>query len=457
MHPTISRTLCRSFHALRRYPLFRHLAELEETQWWPEERLRELQLTRLRAILQHAGQHVPYYRDLFRQVRFDPRDVQHLEDVSLLPILTKAIIREHETQLMDERLNGRANAFRQTSGSTGRPLRVLAEPATRAAWWAAKYRGHGWHGLGIGTRTASIWRRYKPGKDAVAERIRDWLHNDRVLACNGDVDARSAREFYQYCLRYRPKLLCGYPSAVNLFAQRLEGELKLPGEALGLERVLTAGESLLDDQAERLRRVFGCPVIQEYGCMELGVLAFMCEQGTYHLTAEHDYVEAIPLDQGQGDQIIVTGLLVHEMPLIRYQLGDEIILGRRRCGCGRELPVLERVVGRITAYLHLPDGRKVSSYDFVQLLKKVIPLRGIQQVRFIQEELTRVIVEIAADGGRPVAGAEQVIRTGFEEFAGTAVGLDFKWVNEIPPEATGKRSCFVSKLNQAQHIPVATR
>ena len=93
---------------------------MEDSQWWPAERLQALRVERLRALLTDIGQHVPYYRELFAAHAFDPCRVAALEDLRALPFLTKALIRAHTGEMKHPGARGLARF--NTGGSSGEPL-----------------------------------------------------------------------------------------------------------------------------------------------------------------------------------------------------------------------------------------------------------------------------------------------------------------------------------------------
>ena len=94
--------------------------QLEQTQWWIPDRLAQLQLQRLRSLLQHAQQHVPYYRELFARTGFEPAAVTSLADLQRLPFLGKAEIRANPDALKADNAVGLARF--NTGGSSGEPL-----------------------------------------------------------------------------------------------------------------------------------------------------------------------------------------------------------------------------------------------------------------------------------------------------------------------------------------------
>ncbi|MBC7482409.1 MAG: phenylacetate--CoA ligase family protein, partial [Rhizobacter sp.] len=128
---------------------------MEEAQWWPAERLAADNVARLRALLVDIGQHVPYYRELFRERAFDPRSVTQVEDLRRLPLLTKAVVRAHTEGLKHEQAQD-LKRF-STGGSTGAPLIFFIGNERISHDVAAKWRATRWWGVDIGDPEIVVW------------------------------------------------------------------------------------------------------------------------------------------------------------------------------------------------------------------------------------------------------------------------------------------------------------
>jgi len=434
VNPRVSNLLCRAIQTARRNPFFAQLAELEQSQAWSAERLRELQQRRLTAMLRHAAARVPYYRELLRAAGVDPAAPHSLDALPALPVLTKEDVRAAGDALVDEL--ARPTSAQWTSGSTGEAMRVLGDQRSDAAGLTPKARGLGWHGITYGMRQAWVWRRFGSPR---RQHLSHWLENHVVLPCHGVIDARAARDFHARCARFRPVLLFGNPSALVRFAHVLE-DAGLDGRELGLAKILGSGEPLLAAQVAVLERVFGAPVIAEYGCTEFGIVAFPCEHGSPHWTAEHAILETLPGSTPGARRLVVTGLMNRVMPLIRYEVGDEIELGDGPCACGRALPVVRRVVGRSSATLRLEGGGRVAPAALSELAEAVLPIPGVRQIRFVQEAVGRVTVEMGTGSGAPVERAAATVAGTLERLSGGKLRADFHWTDDLAPEATGKRS-----------------
>lgn len=100
---------------------------LMKSQWWPKEKLEEFQNQRLRKIIEHAYDNVPYYRKIFDVRGLRPKDIQCKEDLRKLPILTKEDLRKNFNELMAKDFEKFKPILSHTSGSTGIPMKYYLD------------------------------------------------------------------------------------------------------------------------------------------------------------------------------------------------------------------------------------------------------------------------------------------------------------------------------------------
>jgi phenylacetate-CoA ligase len=162
---------------------------------------------------------------------------------------------------------------------------------------------------------------------------------------------------------YRPTLLATYPSCALLLARETE-RAKL---RVRLRELWTGGESLRAAEKEALARTFQCPVRDDYGASEFPLIAFDCPRGAMHLNTDWAVLEPVdrqfrPVPAGERSHtVLLTNLANFVQPVIRYDLGDSIVVLAERCACGSHFPAI-RVEGRRDDILALPreDGSEVA-------------------------------------------------------------------------------------------------
>jgi phenylacetate-CoA ligase len=211
--------------------------------------------------------------------------------------------------------------------------------------------------------------------------------------------------------------------------------------------VICTGEPLLDVQRLALRNLFTCPIVNEYGTTENGILAFECEHGGMHILADNVLLEFLkdgkPVADGELGEIVVTELFSRSIPFIRYRTGD---LGSpyfsRKCLCGRSLPLMKIVVGRQDNFIVRADGEKVYDAVLAYILKK-----GVKQFRATQETIDRLVIEVVADKDFNV-NLEDMYRRKLAKYLGNELQVNFLQVPSIPIGKGGKLEYFISKVKE---------
>jgi len=430
---------------LKKHDTVRVRRSLEESQWWPADRLARLQTERLRALLRHAQEHVPYYRALFSRLGFDASRVQGAADLKALPFLSKDLIRAHSDELKSEQAAGLARF--NTGGSSGEPLIFFIGRERVSHDVAAKWRATRWWGVDIGDVETVVWG--SPIELTGQDRVKQWrdaLMRTELLPAFEMSESR-LDGFVQRIRARRPRMLFGYPSALSKIARHAQ-ERGVAMHDLGIRVAFVTSERLYDEQRQTIERVFGCPVANGYGARDAGFIAHECPSSGMHLTAEDVIVEIVDdagnvLRPGEAGEIVVTHLATRDFPFIRYRTGDRAVMDDRPCACGRGLPLLREIQGRATDFVHAQDGTVMHGLALIYTLRDI---PGIAAFKIVQESvgLTRVLIVPGPEYDR--AGACSRIERDFQARLGAAVKIDVELVDQIAAERSGKYRYVVSKV-----------
>jgi phenylacetate-CoA ligase len=417
---------------------------LDDSQWWAPERLEEFRLERLRGLLTKAGRHVPYYRDCFARLGFDPRTVNSFVDIQRLPLLTKAVIRAEGDRMKSDVARGLAGC--NTGGSSGEPLIFWIGKERVSHDVAAKWRATRWWDVDIGDREIVVWGSpVELGAQDRVRGIRDKLMRTELLPAFEMSESR-LDDFVERIRACRPKMLFGYPSAIAHIAEHAK-KRDIALDRLGVKVVFVTSERLYEHQRSTISDVFGCPVANGYGGRDAGFIAHQCPAGGMHVTAEDLVVEIVDEQgnvqpEGVPGEIVVTHLASSDFPFIRYRTGDIGSLGSAPCSCGRGLPQLKEIQGRSTDFVVAADGTVMHGLALIYVLRD---LAVVGAFKIVQESLrlTRVQIVVTPDYS---AADERRIREGLQARLGAEVEIQIEILAEIPPEKSGKYRYVISKI-----------
>ena len=428
--------------------LIRALRTLDESQWEDCERLRELQLGTLSETLRFAVTTVPAYAHL--AAADDRAGASPLEALAEFPLLEKREI-QHNLDSFTSRLAPSRATRKTTGGSTGQAVTILKDREATALERAAMWRSYGWFGVQIGDPAARFWGAPFATRNRVVVRMAD-LAMHRIRFSAFAFDAQDLEHYWSRCRRFRPAYLHGYVSMLTEFAAFLESR-GCDGGELPLKSVIATAEALSGPQKELLERVFRAPVQVEYGCGEVGPIAYSCPEGSLHLMMENLYVEVLREDGttaavGEPGEIVLTDLTNRAMPLIRYRIGDFGVPGDP-CRCRRGLPTLREVWGRAYDFVEDPEGRRYHGEFFMYLFEDLRKQGlGVHQFKVEQVGPADLRILLLHPGGTSSAQTDGLRALLAQRLPGMQSAIT--QVGELPRSPSGKMRVIENRWRQAR-------
>jgi phenylacetate-CoA ligase len=434
--------------------------QYNQSQWWSPEELLGAQFEQLTILAEHAMKTTPFHAKRLAKAGFRTGNPMTPEIWRRLPVLTRDDVRDHEDQL---KASGYPPSFGPTSeaksgGSTGIPVRVLKTAVDGLMWQAAHLREFDWNGVDVSLEIAnlrgalallhSLKENSLCFEDAGGWIAPNWGPPASLLWETGRMGVLEPFEPLEqqaaFLMKRRPGHLIMRPAGLRLLlAHFREKGLSLDS----LRSVWTMSESVDEGLRELCLEIFGCPVFSSYSCNETGYIALQCPSGTnFHAVSESALVEVIddsgrPCQPGEVGRVIVTPLHNFAMPLLRYQVGDEAEVGPP-CSCGRGLPSLTRIVGRLQDYLTLRSGeRKRAALDHYQ----ISGIRAVREFQLVQTSLERAELRIVI--AHPLEEAEMekldgVMKKLLEGYLEWSVVI----VDSLPRTPAGKLRPFLSEI-----------
>jgi len=399
-------------------------------------------------LLRYAREHSSFYGDRLRSFDLQQLDYETFQEI---PLLTRQQLRDQRDELVCRQIPEQHGATQKytTSGSTGSPVEVTGTALTSVIWSAVTLRDHLWHRRDHRLANAAIrWQADGSAMAPEGRELTDWGPPFSQFYQTGPAfllnASSSLADQLAWLRRCDPHYLISHPS-------NLDGLLRESGESgLGLTRLRqlrTVGESLSESTRELARVSLDLPVVDFYTSQETGYIALQCpDYPHYHVQAENLLLEVLD-DQGNAcppgvaGRVVITSLSNYAMPLIRYQLGDYAEVGEA-CPCGRGLPVLKRVLGRVRNLLTRPDGSRHWPDFGMRDMLELVPVRQFQIVQHALQSLELRLVVDAIPGPE----LEQAVKTSLARHLQFSGSIDISYHTELERSASGKFEDFLSLL-----------
>lgn len=387
---------------------------------------------RLRRLVAHAYERVPFHRERFDRAGIQPADVRGLADLARLPVMEKADLLDRPIEEIVARGTRPSTLIStMTSGYSGEPLVVHRTRAEQALWARSWLDDLLAAGLRRGDRVASVFVHREGRPDGIALLNGLGLVDERMIDCCLD-----PVEILAELRGTPPTFLRGLPSVIERVAGLVTDH---DGARLRPRVVWLSGEVVTPMARARIESAFGAPVHDAYGTHEVGLIASDCRAaGLKHLGRPDLIVEvvagAVPTAPDTGE-IVVTALGFSTAPFIRYRLTDSVTPGPYGCPCGHPVATLARIEGRTIDYFELPDGRAIHPYRILAPLLGAAP--WIRQYQLVQEAPDRIVLRhVPLEGGGPLSGQE--LREAVAGMLGPDVRFEVEAVPRIGAAEGGK-------------------
>ena len=425
------------------------LFQLEQSQWWPPERLCAAQFGQAARLLRHAFETVPFYSERLGQAGYDPDAAIDEESWLDLPLLARADIQLADKDLWSRALpksHGKASKL-VTSGSTGTPVEWLSTGLTSIFWDLFTVRDFLWRRCDVSGKLAAIrYDRTGSANYPDGAALANWgagfasamptgpcafLSIDTAIEQQGEWLARQDAD-YLITHPFNLQALIRHCAESGIEIKRLR-------QVQTLSELLPPGLRALCEEHWKVS------LVDMYTTQEAGYLALQCpEHAHYHVQSENVILEILdengrPCAAGETGRVVVTDLHNFATPLIRYDIGDFAEAGAS-CDCGRGLPVIAKIIGRQRNMIILPDGSSRWPLTGYEEFNKIAPVRQFQMV-----QKTRQDVEVKLVVGRALSTPEEErLKHLINSKLGYAFALEFSYHDNIARSAGGKFEDFIS-------------
>lgn len=309
----------------------------------------------LKNNLIYCYEKIPYYKRTFDEAGFNPRKMTSFNDITILPFLTKDVIRKEFDNLYNKDIPAQRYSLQTTSGSTGEKLNFfLPKELSYKKNAAFMYRFYGMWGVKPKDRRVTIGGRIFTQKPPY------WVYNrfeDQLLLSAHHLKIQTVASYIEKINSFGPIFIQGHPSAILLMAKHILAQDSKVTPFLKV--IFTTGETLLEEDQITIEKAFKCPVAQQYGSREDCFSAQRApNENGYLVNYEHGFIELI----GDGDvkEVVVTSLQNDVMPFVRYKMNDYVRAIDNTHSKQFNLPILfDEVIGRVDDTIFLKNGDAV--------------------------------------------------------------------------------------------------
>lgn len=398
-------------------------------------KLKRLSSKRLRRMIRHAYETVPFYRKLWDAHKIGPDSVRITDDIVQLPIINKAMVKQAGKQILSQAYPVESLLTLTTSGSTGKPVKIYRNKSFEHLIAASKLRSYFANGYSLSDKIA-VWNMLGP-KPKIYHRF--GIHREENIRRDTPLEKQFA-----VLKEKQPEIF-----ATNA-SQLLELGRYLKQNQLALEykpkRIFTDSENLMPGIRTYIHESFGTYPRDIYGSREFGLIAWQCEKRSgYHLNSDLLHVEILdPLTgqavgEGKSGQVVITDFFNFGSPLIRFNIEDIAVFTREKCSCGRNLPMIKEIEGREYDYVVLPSGDRISGPVFLALsLREFLDIEQFQGTLDTKNHLT---LRLKIEQGKTIDEAK-IIEALQEHFKGLTFSI--MYVDRFEIQHTRKFRPFIN-------------
>jgi len=401
---------------------------------WDAETLLQYQTEEFLKLIRHCYQNVPYYTKVFNERGLTPDSFKSIDDIKLLPYLTKDIIRENQSDLIATNMRHMKAYECRTSGSTGKKLVFSCTDDVYKKEAAFVLRSYHLHGATLYDKP-SVWlRRYVP-----VDRNSDLWYYDyelkRLYMSAYHLNDETIHDYVEEINSKKYHTLVAYPSSAYILACLCE---KHNLSFKNINKIHVSSEMMLPEWRQKVIDVFGIVPVAHYGSIEKVCFMHQSEYSSrYHENPEYGVTEYI--DDGFGNhKIVATGFLNYYMPFLRYQTEDSVVLNPNPIGREKVLSIN----GRTSDILVAEDGSNLPGVNFYSWIDKKIP--GVSMFQIIQKTKKDIVFNFVASE-RYTDNTINDIRLGLSSRLGN-LNFTINKVREIQrSKVSGKIRCIINE------------
>jgi len=421
--------------------VIKNYLKYKKTQYWGKHSLEYFQDQKLIHLIQHASENVPYYKDLFKEIKLDTSTFRGRIDMHKIPLLEKETVRKNVDKLLAKNVAKFGLRWDSTSGSTGTPLNFVLDDQVQANKIAALLRSYNWAGYKFYKKTLSVQSYYFSDYGYKFNPFFNVLRFDTNRLCK-----KSVLNLLEKMNTWHPEMIMGFPFDIIMIAKiGIDNGKNIPTP----KSIITYGETLSDNQRKKINKLYSCKIYDFYSMHENAAMISQCEAGNLHFIEDFSFHEVLSQSNNQAlnGELIGTNFYNYAMPLIRYRTMDNINLSdSRKCKCKRNFRIVKTLSGKSCDHIKTPDGRFLGSV----MSHSIDRAKGVVASQCIQDKIDHISVNLIIDHDFNENSLDNLI-IGLRKRLGNQIKIDFNYVKELEKRKSGKTPFIISKIGNLYH------
>lgn len=421
--------------------------EAGNREFYTREQWEKYQTEALRNLLVHSFLNVPFYNERFSHAGFKESDLRNISIAGLkdLPYLEKEDLRVFGTSALLSK-NPSKGIFISSSGSTGTPTKIFIPQYFHQQWTALmEARVRNWAGVSRKTPRGMIGgRRVIPSAVGKPPYYRYNHFEKQTYFSAYHIRPETAMNYLEGMKRNGVEYMTGYAVSNYLLVKHFSDLMLNPPV---LKAVITSSEKLTSEMRWTIEDIYHCKCFDSYsGCEACGLISETPE-GILVVSPDAGIMEFLDEDgknsaPGQSGEIVSTGLLNYDQPLIRYRIGDIAKLSTDQSSVnGRHMVRIDEIEGRIEDTVVTNDGRSMVRFHGLYL-----DITGLKTGQLVQNDYDRFTLNLVVDKfSYQKEKAESVLTARLESQVGKAY-IKFRYPELIEPESSGKIRAVKSEV-----------
>lgn len=432
------------------------IEKLNDSQYWDIQKQQAYQLEQLQELVSHSIRYVEYYQDRYKKLGINNHTITNLQDLHSLPIIKKSEFRQHNEKFFSSHKLRQKMWKASTSGTTGTPLSAYHTHEDMQSRIAFLERLYLWYNPKRWRKRASFTGKLivNPEKNSppffrINRAVNQHLFSSHHLSeSNLDVYIKELHDF-------QPEQIDGIASSIYVVANHIIRNGK--SGILKPSVVIPTSETIWPHVRQSIETGFNCNVANQYGSQEGAPLAYECPDGGFHICPESGIFEILrpddtPCEANELGHLVITSFLSKGTPLIRYDIGDLASWSDKQCTCGRTMPLLHTIEGRIDDMFYTEDRGIVPRID--SAFKSMPP--AIIETQVAQIDINHFDVRLVVDPAIYQSFMADELVNHLHDYLGHSIIIRVQMVDRIKRTRGGKMQAMVNEAPEIKSTIMET-